>query len=365
MIIWSLEKGGAERFLVSLLKHIDRNQIEPTVCCLNWEGEWAKELEDKGIKVIALNKKSGFDLQTLIKLIKLIKKEKFDIVNTHLWGADVTGRLAAIITNTPIIISTAQNVDIWKKWWHRIIDRILSYKTDMIIAVSEAVRDYYHREVGIPLKKITIIPNAVEIEKYDNVGDVSYLYDELGLTSNDFILSCIGRLTEQKGQRYLLESIAQLQPESSNLKVLFVGSGEDENKLKEMAKKADIDRTVRFLGYRQDIPQILHLSKGLVLPSLYEGLPVCVLEAMAAERPVIVTKIGGIEGLVRDNETGFIVIPRNAEALTIAIRKLINLGDRDKKMGMGGKDIVINNYSIQSIARKTADLYTLLTKIIP
>lgn len=362
-IIWSLEKGGAERFLVSLVKSMDRTRIEPVVCCLNWKGMWATELEERGIQVIELNKRHKFDIKAFIDLFRLMRKERFLIVNTYLWTADVIGRLAAFLAGTPIVITTAQNVDQWKGWWHRLVDRLLSLRTKMLIAVSGAVKDYYHQKVGIPLSKIMVIPNAIEWERFTGPVNTIYLYDELGLTAKDFILVCIGRLTRQKGQRYLLGSISRLCRKYPQLKVLFVGYGEEENNLLELAQKLGIDDIVRFLGYRQDIAQILHLSNALVLPSLYEGLPLCVLEAMAAAKPVVATRVGGVEELVKNGQTGFIVAPENIEALAGAINNLINLRDQGKGMGEKGRQIVINNFSAQSIAQKTDELFLALAKV--
>jgi glycosyltransferase involved in cell wall biosynthesis len=355
-IIWSLEKGGAERFLTSLAKSMDRNKIEPTVCCLNWKGAWAKELEDKGIQVIGLNKRRKIDFQAFIDLVKIIKNGKFDIVNTYLWGADVMGRLAAIFAGVPVIVSTAENVDIWKKWWHRLIDKLLSYRTNKIIAVSGAVKEYYHKKIGIPLAKIIYIPNAIEINRFENIGDTKYLYDEFGLKPEDFILVCIGRLNAQKGHRYLFEALNLLNGRYRG-KILVVGEGPLLENLKLQVANLNLKDKVIFTGKRKDIPQILHLADGLVLPSLYEGLPLCILEAMAAAKPVIATKAGGIEELVVNQETGFIVPAQNPEALASAIRNLMNLADKGKSMGKKGKEIVIKNFSVNYIAETTTDLF--------
>lgn len=360
-VIWSLEKGGAERFLSALLKSLDRKKIEPVVCCLNWKGLWADEVEKKGIRVIALNKKGKFDIGSFLKLIAIMRQGKFDIVNTYLWAADVLGRIAAVFAGIPVIVSTAQNVDIWKRLRHRLMDKILSYKTDMLIAVSAAVKDYYHKKAGIPLSKITVIPNAIEIERFNPNGNSAYLYEELQLNRGDFILSCIGRLTEQKGQSYLLESAFRLSREHPDLKVLLVGDGEDREKLASLARDFGIESMVRFTGQRRDIAQILHISCALVLPSIYEGLPVCVLEAMASEKPVIATDVGGTKDLVVDKETGFLIPPKDSAALTLAVKNLINLPDKGKQMGKKAKAVVVKNYSIQSAAQKTEDLFLSLT----
>ena len=359
-VIWSLETGGAERFLVSLLRSIDRERIHPVVCCLNWKGAWASEVEEKDIKVIALHKKSGVDFRAFLNLIKIMKEGDFDIVNTHLWTADVMGRLAAFLTGTPIVISTAQNVDIWKKWWHRVIDKLLAYRTNKIIAVSEAVKEYYHKQVGIPLSKIVCIPNAIETERYEKPGNVDYLYDELKISPDNFVLACIGRLTHQKGHHYLLESIKLVQDSLPNLRVLFVGDGELKDELIKHAKNLGILNMIFFMGYRDDIAEILHLSNALVLPSLYEGLPLCVLEAMAAGRPVIATKVGGTPKLVEDGKTGVIVPPKDITAMAEAIRTVLSLPDRGKEMGERGKNIVAMHFSVNFIAKKTADLFNSL-----
>ena len=166
-VIWSLERGGAERFLVALLKNIDLKEIKPTVCCLNWKGDFAKEVEQRGIRVIALHKKPGLDLWMLIRLYLLMRRERFDIVNTHLWAADSLGRIAAVLAQVPHIVCTLQNVDLWKGQAHWFLDRLLVSRTRMFIAVSKAVADYYAQKIRIPKGKLTIIPNAIEIAPYE------------------------------------------------------------------------------------------------------------------------------------------------------------------------------------------------------
>lgn len=356
-IIWSLERGGAERFLAGLLEHIDRTRFDPVLCCLNWKGEWAEPLEKKGIKVIALNKKDGIDLKAFRALVRIIREGRFQVVNTHLWLADVMGRMAAILCGVPVIITTAQNVDIWKKWHHRLVDRVLSNKTTKMIAVSRAVKEYYHRQVGVPEDKIEVIPNAIDTAVYENPGDVSYLYKEFDLKPEDFVLVCVGRLNFQKGHKYLLKSLKGIYNEFPDTKVLIVGEGEERDNLKRMAEDYGIMPSLRFTGQRKDIPQVLALSRALILPSIFEGLPLCVLEAMASARPVIATDVGGTKELAVDGQTAFIVEPKKPELLSEAIRRLRALHDQGRQMGINGREIVMRNFSIHSITRKTSDLF--------
>lgn len=357
-IIWSLERGGAERFLAGLLTHLDRTKFEPVLCCLNWKGEWGEQIETLGIKVIALNKKGKVDLKAFAQLRRIIREGEFDIVNTHLWLADTMGRLAAIKEKTPIIVSTAQNVDVWKKSWHRMVDRWFAKHTNMVIAVSQAVKKYYHEDVGIPTDKINVIPNAIDVSAYENIGDITYLYKDLNITSDDFVIACVGRLNPQKAHHFLLESLKPLKSKYTNLKVVIVGKGELKNHLVTLSKEYGVSDIVRFVGHRSDIPQILAFSDALVLPSIFEGLPLCVLEAMASELPVIATDVGGTAELAVDGVTGYIVPPRDPQALTAAIEKLMKLSDQGKALGTAGKKIVTERFSIQAITRQTEQLFS-------
>lgn len=359
-IIWSLERGGAERFLAGLLSHIDLTKFEPTLCCLNWKGEWAGAIEKRGIRVVALNKKNGLDLKAFGALKSLIKEGGYQIVNTHLWAADVMGRMMAFQCRVPVVVSTAQNVDVWKRWHHRAMDKWLSGRTDQLIAVSEAVREYYHGRVGFPADKITVIPNAVDVGTYESPGDIGPLYEELQVSSEDFVLACVGRLNTQKGHPYLFQALAGLKADMPQLKVLVVGEGEEKPRLLELADKLGIMPMLRFTGQRADIPRILHLSKALILPSVFEGLPLCVLEAMAAARPVIATDVGGTAELAVDGQTAFIVPPRDPRALQDAIVKLQALPDSGAEMGRRGREIVARDFSIQAATRRTEDLFMTL-----
>ena len=148
----------------------------------------------------------------------------------------------------------------------------------------------------------------------------------------------------------------------TNLKILFVGEGEDREKLLNLVRENGLDNQVYFLGQRKDIPQILQLSNGLILPSLYEGLPLCVIEAMAAGKAVVATDVGGTNKLVKNNETGFVVPPKDSKSLALAIENLARLSDKGKRMGQLGKELVIKNYSIKPISAKTADLFCELIK---
>ncbi|MEW6169948.1 MAG: glycosyltransferase [Candidatus Omnitrophota bacterium] len=356
-VIWSLEKGGAERFLVLLVKNFDQSRFNSIVCCLNWKGEWASELEEKGIKVIALNKKGKFDICVIYRIICVIRQYKIDIVNTHLWAADCLGRVAAIFGGVPIIISTVQNVDIWKKFWHKIIDKMLANRTTKFIAVSKAVKEFLINTEKIPEEKIEIIPNAIDAESL-RVNELAGLRvrEDLGIKNEEIVLTVIGRLVEQKGHKYLFEALSMLDGRY-RVKLLVVGDGPLRESLQFKVNSLQLENKIQFLGQRRDMAEIFNASDGVILPSLYEGLPVSILEAMAVGKPVIATDVGGTCELVKDGETGFLAQAKNSKSLASNIEKLLTSPDKGKKMGERGKELVNNAFSIQAIVKKTADLY--------
>ncbi|MFH0925678.1 MAG: glycosyltransferase, partial [bacterium] len=195
------------------------------------------------------------------------------------------------------------------------------------------------------------------IDKYEKNQDSYYLYHEFKINQNDTLLACIGRLTTQKGHKYLLNCLKLLEPNYPRLIVLIVGDGEERESLINLAEKLSVKNILRFIGHREDIPQILHISDGLILASVFEGLPLCILEAMAASKPVIATDVGGVRELVIDQETGFLVPPKDINALAAAITKLISLPDCGGEMGKKGRELVRKKFSIQMVAKRTVDLF--------
>ena len=145
------------------------------------------------------------------------------------------------------------------------------------------------------------------------------------------------------------------------IKLLLAGCGEDHDKLLKLTVDLKIDKITHFLGQRQDIPQLLNISNALVLPSLYEGLHLCVLEAMATGKPVIVTDVGGNREIVEDGRNGFIIPPKDVPILSESIRRLVTMPNRGKEMGIRGRELVLNKFSIQSISRRTEEILISLT----
>lgn len=355
-IIWSLGLGGAERALIYLTQGLNKSKFNPIVCCLNDKGVFSEELEKEGIKVIALNKKSGFDLHIIKKLTAVINEYKIDVVHTHLWGANFWGRLAAKFAGVRIIIATEQNVDTWKTPFHLLLDKWFSVFTDRVIAVSNSVKNFYVKKALINADKIQVIYNCVDLEKYDlrslRVNDS----DGSQVTDGEAVLGVVGRLVPQKGHRYFLLALKELL-NTYKIKGLIIGSGPLEEELKVFSRSLGLNGSVAFMGLRKDIPNIISAIDILILPSLREGLPLVALEAMALKKPVIATNVGGNPEVVLHGETGFLVPPEDSVELTAAIKRLIQDKELAKRLGENGYNRVKEYFSKEIMIKKTEELY--------
>lgn len=355
-IIWALDVGGAERLLVRLVQHIPRDRYEVVVVCLFWEGVWAAELAQKGIRVVSMGKKKGFDPGILGRLTALIRSEAPDLVNTHLWTADLWGRWAAVRAGVKNIVVTEQNVDVWKRWYHKAIDRLLFRWTRYVICVSDEVVKFYHAELGVPLAKTRMIPNAIDLTPFD-APVTSGLRSAIGC-EDEFLFVCAARLHEQKAHEVLIEAVDALRTRGlGGFRVLLVGEGPRQRELEGLVRARQLSELVVFLGVRQDIPDILNQADAFVLSSDYEGMPLAILEAMAARRPIVATAVGGVPQLVAHGETGLLVAPRKPEQLAGAMETLMRDPARGRAMGCAGRRVIEEKYEIGAITRKTLEVF--------
>lgn len=357
-ITWALEVGGAERLLVKLAQNIPLDRYEVKVVCVTRKGVWAEELETRGIPVVSMGKKVGLDIGVLFRLKKYLRKEQPDIVNTSIWTADLWGRGAAILAGVPHIIVTEQNVDIWKKWYHRIIDRILFRWTEFVICVSEDVKTFYHDQFGVPSKKLRMIPNAIDLELFNNKINPSGLRKKLGISDDKFIFVCPARLHSQKAHQVLIEAAYSLiEKGNEKFKILLVGEGERRQELEQLVAKLSLEEVIFFMGLRHDIPDILMQSDAFLLSSDYEGLSLAILEGMAARLPIIATQVGGNSQLVENEKNGYLVPARDSDALADAMSIIMSNRAVAQSMGAHSRRVVEGKYSIKSVAKQTLELF--------
>jgi len=359
-IIWSLRLGGAERVVTDLAKNSDRKLFSPFVCCLNDKGDYAQEIEEKGIKVIPLNKRHKFDPIIIFKIYKIIKHYKIRIVNTHLWTANFWGRIAAFLAGVKAIVATEHTTDEKRPEFYHFADRILAHLTECIIAVSTSVREFHQKRSKIPSKKFSVINNGIDTKAFDIQIDTEEKRKEFGLHSDDFVIGLFGRFVPAKAHEILLEALKDVIIKHSEVKVLFAGSGPTENKIKELTHELNLENNVIFAGFRKDTPELYKIIDLFVLCSNREGFPITLLEAMAAGVPAIVTDVGGNVDIIQNMVNGILIKPGSSSILSKKMNEIIENAALRYQLARKAKEIVMDKFTSQMMTAHTERLFVRL-----
>lgn len=358
-LITGLNVGGAEKVVARTAALLDRTRYKPVVCSLLEGGPVTDEIERNGVKVVSLGARSKLGFKAVLKLFRLLRQEKIDIIHSFLFHANMLGRIVGKLAGVPVILSSERTMGMEGK--HRLLlNRLTAPLADKIITVSDAVREFAIAKIGITPDRLVTIYNGVDLSEYSedpNREEIEEARRELGIAPSHVVVGTVGHLEEEKGCEYLLQAAAQVSAQDGNVTFLLVGDGSQGAKLQNLAEDLSISSNVIFMGYRDDVPRILSVMDVFVLPSLYAGLPNALLEAMAACRPVVATQVGGIPEVVVERETGFLVPPRNSEALADAIGILLRDKERAAQMGLAGHRRVEMFFSVETMVAKTEELY--------
>ena len=350
--------GGAEQSLAQMLAQLDRRQWRPVLFHRPEPGlapllERAKRLE---VATKAVPWLQGVRAPAqLLYLIDCLRSERPAVFHAHLqWPlAAQAGLLAAALARVPAILATVQLF--YEMPWSRLIllqQRLATAGVHRYIAVSRSIADKLERVFHISPDKIRVIHNAIDPSQFERPCRPALRAALTGDASRPLVLG-VARLEQQKGQTYLLEAIARI-PEAT---LVLVGDGPDRAQLETQARELEICDRVRFLGYREDVADLLASCDVFVLPSLFEGLPLSVLEAMAAGKPVIATKIEGTTEAIVDGETGLLVPPRNSRALANAIHQLIQEPRLARRLAAAGRAHVRAEFNTEIQMASTIRIY--------
>jgi glycosyltransferase involved in cell wall biosynthesis len=357
-VISRLPVGGVENQLLMILRKYDRRKLCPFVCSLSDKGEIGKEIENSGIEVIPLNKlKHRFDWSIVKDIYNLIKTRNVKIVRTHQYHANLYGRLAAWLARVPCIVASVHNVyTIDRKIHRRIINKFLSKFTDKVVAVSETVKRDILKYDGLTEDKVMVIYNGIDIDRFSNING-NLVRSKLRIPSEVPVIGTVGRLTFQKGQKYLLEAASKLKDNFPKIVLLIVGDGPLKDELKDYARTLGIYNHVIFTGSQRDIPALLSAMDIFVLPSLWEGLPNALIEAMAAGKAIIATDIPPIREIINSEKIGILVPVKDSKAIGSSIELLLNNKTLTDNFGKSAKDRAFSYFNIETTVDRYINLF--------
>jgi glycosyltransferase involved in cell wall biosynthesis len=328
------------------------------------EGQFCDILREKKVKVYHLDTTRSFNWLSAVKMAQLIKKEGISLVHAHApFAGSIISSLAGKLAGVPVIVHAHSQNALSSNSFIRSYQNIMNYWTsrrccDAMIAVSHQVQDAWIAE-GFDSRKFYVVHNGTPV---NNREIDSNIRNELNIPEDIPVVIHIGRLSKHKGQHLLLQAAANVHQLGQEAVYLIVGKDLEQHGaylkyLKHMACELGVNQSVHFLGHRADIPQLLALSDLLVLPSYTEGLPLVILEAMAAGLPVVATPVGGIPEVVIHQETGLLVPVEDFRALGVAILKLLQNPLLKNEMGNNGLNMVRKDFSVEKMCREVFNIY--------
>lgn len=381
-LITRLDWGGsAQNTLLTAIGH-DRARFLPMVVAGaigQWDDQGGREAGDAQSAVL---QRAGVrwqvlpsltrelhpikDLVALWHLIRLFRRERPAIVHTHTSKAGALGRLAAWIARVPVLVHTPHghvfygHFGRFLSWLFLLIERALARVTTAMIALTDAEREeHLSRRVG-RRETFAVVPSGIDVERFRrvNVGAIPGARPA-GATYPEgaFVIGSVGWLTPVKGHAVLIEALARLKAKYPQAHLLLIGGGGLRDELKQLAVRLGVASSVDFLGMRTDVPECLAALHCFVLPSLNEGMGRALVEAMAAARPVIASRVGGIPAIVEDRRTGLLVPPGDAEALAAAIAELIARPDWARSLALAARERIDAAFSVPGMVRAVEAVY--------
>lgn len=361
--------GGAEKVSLNFLRTVDRKQfdIKPILLVRPWEEQpyFARAIQHMGYSydTVPVSLKQGGDHlrvpRVAYRLYSILKNGSFDLVHTHGYFADVCC-LPAVKWIGVRSVSTCHGFVAGdrKLRFYNMLDTLALRLCNTIISVSEGIRDELIHS-GIKKSRIEFIPNAVAKPLTKNEL-LSRRHDKraaMGILDDEFVVGYSGRLSEEKGLCYLVEAILHLRNSDAVVRLLIVGDGPERQALELLVKDNGLDAAVFFAGFQEDIENWLPAFDAFALPSLTEGTPMALLEAMAVGLPVIATAVGGVPRVVIDMVNGMLVPPGNAKAISDGLKMVMDKPDLRYQIGAAGVETVAAKYNIESWCREIQNLY--------
>jgi glycosyltransferase involved in cell wall biosynthesis len=349
--------GGGQVHVLLLASSLDRNMFDVAVMCEE-KGFLVDELQRRGIRFVPISISNTFNISALWDCYKKIKKINPDIVHTHGGTAGFYGRIAAFLAGIKSIIHTyhgihyVHNSKSFSKAIFMFVEQLLVWTTDKIIFVCRSDEKLAAERSLTAQNKSVVIYNGIDVESFARLDNNEV---QSSITSVDF--GTVGRLHHQKGHQYLLMAFAIVKKEISTATLRIVGSGELLTQLQALAVSLGIEKSVEFSGARTDVKEQILAMNCFVLPSLWEGLPLVMLEAMAVGKPVIATSVDGIVEIARHGEEALFVKPADPDQLADAMIKIYSNKELAKKIGNAGTIRVREIFSVQQMVNKTTDVY--------
>lgn len=348
--------GGLENVMLDLVNHGDKERFEYFILCLSTPDVVRQQLRESGATVLALGYGRGLHLGLSLAIRKAVSEHLIDIVHSHDFNPFFYTTLGCIGNRRLVKVYTEHSGILSLQNRHHWIVNMLSYANDAMVMVSEQLQHHYAQHVGVPKERTTVIHNGIDTNLFVNPLDGETLKQEFGLKGK-LVIGTAVRLIEQKGLQYLVASSCAIKKRCPNVRFLVVGDGRLRDSLIAQTQELGVDDIFLFPGYRSDVARILPIFDIYTLPSLWEGLPLGIIEAMLAARPIVATEVGGVLEIMTSGVNALLVPPADSVALAEALCCLADSPDLRKNLGERARAHAIEHFALYKTVRAYENLY--------
>ncbi|MDH4276130.1 MAG: glycosyltransferase [Gammaproteobacteria bacterium] len=355
-VVLSLKPGGLENGVVNVINRLDKSCFRSVVFCLQTPGEFAQRIEDPDVKISAFGLTGGNDISLVWRLANALKRAKVNVVHTRNPEAFFYGALAARLACISGLIHSEHGRNFPDKWHRMWLQRVLSKRANAIFAMSEDLKSKLVANVRIPENHISVVYNGVD-EEFFAIGASTSVKSAMGLSVDHLVVGSVGRLVDVKNQAMLIESVARLQRQGHKLSLILVGDGPLRNILEAQARLTLDQGSYKFCGFQNDVRLYLQAMDIFALTSRNEGISNTLLEAMAARRAVIATRVGGNVEIIKDRVNGLLVENEDVTGFSAALLAYVENDELRDRLADAGQSHVRKKHSMAAMISQYESLY--------
>jgi glycosyltransferase involved in cell wall biosynthesis len=357
-VLHSLHVGGAEMLAARLARRL-RAECRFVFLCLDELGALGEELRAEGFAVELLGRKSGVDGRCALRLSQCLRRHHVDVIHAHQYTPFFYSLLARLLCDRPVLFTEhGRHYPDFRRPKRVVANRLLLQRRDRVVGVGQAVRDALIRHEGLPAERVGVIYNGVDTAHFGNeAGDRDAIRREIGVGPDDFVVLLVARLDYLKDHATALRTLHRVAAQRPNVRLVLAGEGPERTAIEQQIAELGLGGQVRLLGLRKDVARLLKATDLFLLTSISEGIPLTVIEAMAAGLPVLATRVGGLAELVEDGQTGFLAPARDDVTLADRLLQLAADPDLRQQFGQHGKERAQALFTESLMHARYLDLY--------
>jgi L-malate glycosyltransferase len=358
-VLHSLHVGGAEMLAARLARQL-RDSCRFIFLCLDELGTLGEELRTDGFLVEVLGRKSGVDGRCALRLAKILRRERVDLIHAHQYTPFFYSLLARLIFDQPPVLFTehGRHYPDFRRPKRVFANRLLLQRRDRVVGVGQAVRRALINHEGLPARRVGVIYNGIDTVGFANgIHDRDAIRRDMGVGPNDFVVLLVARLDYLKDHATAVRTLQRVVERRPEVRLVLVGEGPEKAAIERLVAQLNLGPSVRFLGLRKDVARLLRATDLFLLTSISEGIPLTVLEAMAAGLPVLATQVGGLAEIVEDGQTGRLAPSGDDVALADRLLQLAENPDLRHQMGRRGQERARALFSESMMHARYLELY--------